>query len=289
MRVLITADLHYNHPKSRGLAEDVIGRMNAAGGDVILVIGDTAVADGDALEKCLSLFALPNAVKLFVAGNHELWTHSDDGYKLYAEHLPKRVKELGWRWLETEPFVTGTSAIVGSLGWYDYSFAQADLGIPRRFYEHKVSPGAASRFEELNHLFADRTDIPPAAMEFFARWNDGRMIKLHRTDEQFLDELLTRLRGQLDSLRHIPDVLVATHHLPLRQLHPPPHSAQWDFAKAYLGSEQIGELLLHYPNVRRVFCGHSHFPIEAQIDHIHAINVGSGYRWKTFHALDLPD
>src|SRR5688572_19708624 len=56
MRLLVTADLHYNHPRSQALAMDLISQMNRAGGDVLLVVGDTAVADGDALEQCLGLF-----------------------------------------------------------------------------------------------------------------------------------------------------------------------------------------------------------------------------------------
>ena len=44
MRLLVTADLHYNHPKSRALADSLIDDMNRAGGDVLLLVGDTAVA-----------------------------------------------------------------------------------------------------------------------------------------------------------------------------------------------------------------------------------------------------
>ena len=62
---------------------------------------------------------------------------------------------------------------------------------------------------------------------------------------------------------------------------------QWDFARAYLGSRWIGELLRTYANVRIVACGHSHFAIEAQVDHIHAINIGSGYRSKTYRVIEL--
>ena len=63
---------------------------------------------------------------------------------------------------------------------------------------------------------------------------------------------------------------------------------QWDFARAYLGSGAIGELLKQFQNVRTLFCGHSHWPMEATIGDIHAINIGSGYRSKTFRVLDLP-
>lgn len=286
MRLLITADLHYNHPKSKPVAEEVIDRMNAAGGDGVLVVGDTAVTEGDALERCLGRFAIPGP-RLFVAGNHELWLRGGDSYALMQEELPRRVRAMGWQWLQDEPYVADGWAIVGSVGWYDYSLAEPSLGIPQRFYEQKVSPGAAGRFREFAHLFDEQADLSEGARAIVARWNDGRFVRLERSDEAYLDELLGQLRRQLQGLRQVPRLVAAIHHLPFRALLPPQHSNQWDFAKAYLGSERIGELLLRYPNVERVYCGHSHLPARARVDHIDAINIGSGYRWKTFEALEL--
>jgi 3',5'-cyclic AMP phosphodiesterase CpdA len=289
MRLLVTADLHFNHPRSRPLAEDLIGQMNRAGGDVLLLVGDTAVADGDVLEQCLSRFEFPGP-KLFVAGNHELWTTGDvDSYQLLQTVLPRRVRALGWHWLQSDPFRAGEIAFVGTVGWYDYSLAPADLGIPRRFYEHKISPGAAERFpEQYGHLFANADDIPPATREVFARWNDAKFVRLGgRSDEQFLTELLDTLRAQLDSLHDAPRVIAAVHHLPFRELLPPPRNAQWDFAKAFLGSPRMGELLQAYSNVTKVYCGHSHYAAEAQVGHIHAVNIGSGYRAKVFKTVEL--
>jgi hypothetical protein len=197
------------------------------------------------------------------------------------------VAGAGWRWLCDEPFVQDDVAIVGSLGWYDYSFAQAELGIPRRFYEAKVSPGTARRLPSLARLFERQDDISPHAMEVIARWNDGRFVRLGRSDEQFLDELLETLRRQLEGLRQVPSVTAVVHHLPFAEHLPPSHSAQWDFAKAYLGSGRIGELLQQFDNVTRLYCGHSHFPAEARPGRIHAINIGSGYRWKTYVAAEV--
>lgn len=286
-RLLVTADLHYNHGRSKPLAEDVIARMNAAGGDVLLVVGDTAAADGDALERCLSLFRFAGP-KLFLAGNHELWTHGPDSLAVFTRDLPRRVRALGWHWLETEPFVvSGDVAVVGSVGWYDYSLARPELGIPRRFYAAKVSPGAAGRLSEHAHLFRDPDDVSPTAREVVARWNDGRFVKLPFDDEAFVEQVCARLADQLASLAHVPRVIAAVHHLPFRELLPPAGGAQWDFAKAYLGSERIGRTLLQFPNVTDVYCGHSHFPAEARVGHVRAVNVGSGYRWKTFHAVDV--
>jgi predicted phosphodiesterase len=286
MRLLITADLHYNHGKGHALADDLIDQMNSAGGDVLLVVGDTATADGPALEQCLSRFKFTGP-KLFVAGNHELWTHGPDSYAEFREVFPKRVRDIGWQWLQTEPFVQDELAIVGSIGWYDYSFAEPNLGIPQRFYAAKVSPGAAEHLGEHKELMSRTDDVPDSARHIIARWNDGKFVKLHRSDEQFMNELLAELKSQLDSLLQIPNVVAAIHHLPFAQLLPPSHRAQWDFAKAYLGSGRIGELLLKYQNVQTVLCGHSHFAAEATIEHVHAINIGSGYRAKKFLSMDI--
>ena len=286
MRLLVTADLHFNHGRSRALAEQVIADMNAAGGDVLLVVGDTAAADGDALEQCLRLFRF-SGPRLFVAGNHELWTARDDSLAIFAEELPDRVRRLGWQWLQTQPFVQGDLAIVGSVGWYDYSFAPQSLGIPRRFYERKVSPGAAERFTEYADLLDRTDDIAPEGRQLLARWNDGKYVKLRRSDDQFLDELLLQLGGHLESVSTCATVVAAVHHLPFHELLPPARGAQWDFARAYLGSDRIGQVLSQFTNVRQVFCGHTHFPAEAQVGAIRAVNIGSGYRWKTFRTIDL--
>ena len=287
MRVLATADLHYNHPKSRRLADEVIERINRAGGDVLLVIGDTAAADGQSLEQCLERFEFAGP-KLFVAGNHELWTHGPDSYTLFQEELPRRVRAAGWHWLEGEPFLAGPNAIIGTIGWYDFSFVRPELGVPLRFYQHKIAPGSAAQHEEYAHLFGP-DDLSPDARQVFARWNDGRFVKLHRGDEQFLGELLRRLERQLAALAGHERIVVGVHHLPFRELLPPPRSAMWDFARAFLGSERIGELLLRFPNVRHVLCGHSHLPQRLRVGHAEVINIGSGYRWKTYEVLDLPE
>src|ERR1051325_8735922 len=99
MRILVTADLHYNHGKSRELADDLINQMNSIPADLLLLVGDTAVSDGDWLEQCLSRFRFQGP-KLFVAGNHELWTSSADSYCIFRERLPQRLARLGWTWLE---------------------------------------------------------------------------------------------------------------------------------------------------------------------------------------------
>jgi hypothetical protein len=145
----------------------------------------------------------------------------------------------------------------------------------------------AGRFAEYADLGVDAPDVSPAAREIVARWNDGRFVKLGRPDEAFLDELLAQMRGQLEALASVPRVLVAVHHLPFAELLPPSRIPQWDFAKAYLGSGRIGELLQAFSNVREVLCGHSHLPGEVRVGHVQATNIGSGYRWKRWVTIEL--
>jgi predicted phosphohydrolase len=287
MRLLVTADLHYNHARSREMAADIIGRMNQVGGDGVLVVGDTATADGEEIEACLSLFTIPGP-RLFLCGNHELWTRGPNSYTLFTDELPRRVRALGWQWLETDPFVARGFAVVGTIGWYDYSFASPRLAIPRRFYEAKISPGAAEYFNRAD-LLAAADDLSPEAAASVARWNDGKFVKLGRSDEAFVDECVARLETNLARVAGSPEVLVATHHIPFRELLPPPRFSAVEFAKAYLGSERLGRAILPHRNVRRVFCGHSHFASRATVGHLDAVNIGSSYRWKTFEAVDLPD
>ena len=193
---------------------------------------------------------------------------------------------VGTGWKATS-WTAGDVAIVGSVGWYDFSFASESLGIPNRFYAAKMSPGAAEYLHDPIGLLASTDDISPHGREVVARWNDGKFVKLHRSDEAFLIERLDVLRQQLERVAAARLVIAAVHHLPFRELLPPPHSAQWDFAKAYLGSDRIGKMLLSFPSVQRAYCGHSHFAREATVGHIAAINIGSGYRSKQFVVVDV--
>src|SRR4051812_48453302 len=106
MRLLLTADLHYNHARSRPLAEELIARINRESFDILVLVGDTAPAESEELAGCLGAFAFTGP-RLFVPGNHELWTRGADSHHLYATALPQRIADLGWRWLPGNPYVVG--------------------------------------------------------------------------------------------------------------------------------------------------------------------------------------
>jgi predicted phosphodiesterase len=286
MRLLVLADLHYDNPRSRGANAALLERVAAESFDVLLVIGDVGNGDEDWLEKGLSAIAF-DGPRLFVPGNHELWTRRGASLPLLNEELPRRVRSLGWRWLPGEPFTEAGLAIVGSLGWYDYRFAAGHLQIPRRFYEAKLSPGAALALHSHPELFERQDDITPAARELVARWNDGKFVHLPMSDERFCDLLLDQLDRDLQRSASATSVVVAIHHLPIAELLPPVRAATWDFGLAYLGSPRFGELIAQRRNVSHVYCGHSHFPAHATLGRTHFVNVGSGYREKRYELLEI--
>lgn len=287
MHLLVTADLHWNHAKSRESAAAIIDDINASEGvDVLLVIGDVGVGDGDSIEECLGRFRFAGP-KLFVPGNHELWTRRK-GVDLLGDELPRRISQIGWHWLPGAPFVRDGVAIVGALGWYDYAFAAESLEISKSFYAAKASPGAILYAGEPAELLAEAKASPPAARELIARWNDGRFVNLGASDEAIVDRECATIGRSLSALAHARSVLVATHTVPFAELLPPHHGGQWDFARAYLGSPRLGETIQRFANVTHVICGHSHFAIEDQIGSIRAINLGSGYRVKRYERIELP-
>jgi hypothetical protein len=105
----------------------------------------------------------------------------------------------------------------------------------------------------------------------------------------FSDECAARLDENLGRVAASPEVVVATHHIPFRELLPPTRYNALEFVKAYMGSERLGEVIGRHPNVRRVFCGHSHFASRATVGGVEAVNLGSSYRSKTFETVELPD
>ena len=200
--------------------------------------------------------------------------------------------------------MAGAVAVVGSVGWYDYSFADPTLGIPPPFYEAKTSPGAVAMTGEPAALVGQVAGLSDAAREVVARWNDGKFVSLGASDPAFLNERIASLERDLAAVASADCVVAAVHHVPLADLlpgganptGPPPEGRRGRgvrFARAYLGSPKLGEAILRVPNVRHLVCGHSHYAAEALVDGtggpVRAVNIGGGYREKRFLSLDLPD
>ena len=291
LRLAVTADLHHDVPRSCGAAEALAREADETEADALLLVGDAAAADGEALERCLSLFD-DKRPRLFVPGNHELWARRrpTDAEDLLGQELPRRVRAAGWHWLPGSPWRSGGAAVVGSLGWYDYAFAEPRLGLPERFYAAKATPAAARRLG----MNLEQADVPPTARDVYARWNDGRFIRGVGDDPAFLRRRLDELRADLEGVREARRVVCAVHCCPLAALLPPappgaipPDKLKFAFARAYLGSPLLGELALGFPNVSHLVCGHTHVPRQLEVGGVRCANVGSTYTEKRLLVLSI--
>ena len=288
MRIIITADLHYNIPASRGPTERVAAEICRCGGDALVLAGDTCGHDLKALRDCLRLFDAFDGVKMLVAGNHELWTTGQDSLHKYEHELPQAAESCGFHYLDNSPLELDGVAFVGSAGWYDYSFRVTELEVPLRFYESKVGPGAARVIPKHAALVERRDDVPESAWSISLRWMDGEHVHLPMDDPSFVKYLCDKLRAHLTQVQSTSHTIVAAlHHVPFRELVYPPLMPGWEFGVAFMGSHALADVLLEFDKVRYVYCGHSHNPGRVTRDHLTCINVGCTYRSKRFEVLDL--
>lgn len=294
MRVLVTADLHYDITRSRTSAAEMARRMAATPADALVLVGDTAGADLDLMRQCLRLFAPFAGRKLLVPGNHCLWCRAGEtSIDRYERLLPEVCAVEGFSVLDHGPVILEQGplrlGLVGSIGWYDYAFAEPGLEIPNAFYQAKVAPGAANYYEEHRHLVdAHREKLTERHMEMGSRWMDGVHVRLGMADEDFARYLAQRLGKQLaDISPQVTQIAAFLHHLPFAELVPTGRPDRFAFAAAFMGSPLLGQQLLACPKVSHVYCGHSHWSGDHQIGHLRVINVGSTYVQKKLEVLEL--
>ncbi len=296
MRIIVTSDLHYNVPRSRGPTRAIAKEICKLGGDALVLAGDSAAADLSVLEDVFELFAGFKGARLAVAGNHELWTvgradslpGGDDSLHRYENAIAETCTRCGMHYLDGEPFRAGDVAIVGNMGWYDYSYRPDRLKVPLRFYEHKIAPGAAAQLAKYHHLLDEADDLPAGAMKITTRWMDGEYVRLPVGDVALTGTMVRKLREHVEAVcGTASEVVVCMHHLPFAEMVIQSRIANWAFGMAFMGSQAFGEVLAAFPKVRHVYCGHSHRSRRRRIGGLVCTSIGSTYGKKRFEVLEV--
>jgi predicted phosphohydrolase len=294
MRIVVTADLHYNVARSKAPTRAIAEEICRLGGDCLLFVGDSASCDLSILEEAFALFDGFKGQRLAVAGNHELWmpigphTIGADSLHRYENELRQACVRSGVHYLDDAPYYLGDVAFVGSVGWYDFSFRPSAMKVPLRFFQHKVAPGAASYFEKHQHLLADDADVPPQALEVTCRWMDGVRVRLPMGDIDFTHRQADKLRRHLtEAQNRSRRIIAAVHHLPFAEMVPHSIIPNWEFASGFMGSELLGEVLLEFPTISHVYCGHSHRARRCRKGTLECASIGSTYREKQYEVLEI--
>jgi len=263
MKIVVTADIHYGVGNNQHIVKNLVKRIIKTDADVLILAGYTFHFQQQLLIDCLHLFDTFKGDKLFVVGNHDLWTNDTDSLVLYEKILPKIVKQCGFHYLDQKPFMKGKVGFVGNVGWYDYSFKDPSLPIPKNYYLDKSWPNVVT-------------------------WNDGSYVHLGMSDVIFVKKLNNKLKRHLISVsRQVNTIICAFHHVPFTELLRTRHTSMDKFLTAFSGSRQTGEIIKSFPKVKYVFCGHTHQKKKSLVDGITAINIGSDYLRKRFEIIEI--
>lgn len=241
VRIVVTSDLHFDSAGQLtppGVVEALTHRISDAKPDAVVLAGDIGHPLAE-FRACLDAFRAIAARGVPVgvlAGNHDVW-HDPGGpgsEELWERALPEAVRAEGMVWLETDDIRLGSTAIAGSLAWYDYSAAAPHLNFDEDHY---------ARIKSSLNNDGDYIDWP---------WSDADFAwKLRRG-------LVSRLR-RLQADASVTEIVVVTH-VPLfeEQMFRKPADLQWELSGAYFGNFTTGREVLAFPKVTRVVSGHTH-------------------------------
>lgn len=248
MRIAFTSDTHYGHevltPSGRVKVTSTAMRaalstLQPESLDAFAMLGD----NGDstpygfmesmfAWESCL---ARERTHKFVIAGNHDLYAMDGlTSHSAFHSRLPELARSANWTWMDTDGSysVMDGVAIVGSVGWYDYSAAR---GIPMGNAWYAARKG--DYIIDKKYLDTDWHDL------FFA-------------NQRFLHVQSALQKAQADA--RVSSIIVLTH-VPLfeEQID---RRREWDESSAYFGNLTLGREVQTYDKVQLVVSGHTHSP-----------------------------
>lgn len=271
MLVAVTADLHFGqrHSDGRDATLALAADLHDNPPDLFLLAGDVGVEDEFA--RCLELFETLPCPKALVPGNHDVWVRSDDdrgdSLALYREHLPRVAADHAFHYLDAAPLLLPGLAVVGSVNWYDYSWAIDRLPDATPDWEERLR---SKRFTRGRH-------------------NDANFIRWDTDDVAFTRDVVGTLADHLRVAEAHADVIVVTHHPPFRALNYPrdePPDLDGLLWEAFSGNAACEALLAASSRVRFAFCGHTHFARDRELGSVKGFNVGGDYHFKRLLRLD---
>ena len=295
LSLAITADLHWGHRRGEDATRQLVAFLHERPPDVLVLAGD--IGTGPLFGECLALFSDLPCRKALVPGNHDLWVPPDDAsvdsLQMYQRELPGMAARAGFHFLDSGAllFPEAGVTLVGSINWYDYSWAQAGLRERYPEEEHRLQ---SKRFPRGTH-------------------NDANYVRWKLDDPGFTARVVAALERQVDeALGTVQRAIVVTHHPPfyglgfarppspyplppapggegrLRGAAPPVEleSFLWD---AFCGNQAMENVLARRADrIAFAFCGHTHRQRENTLGAIRGYNIGGDYHYKRLLRIDWP-
>ncbi|MCY0862433.1 MAG: metallophosphoesterase [Metallosphaera prunae] len=249
MKILFASDVHYpNSDRTNKLFSSLKQEP-----DLLVLAGDVFThGSHEDLRKFLrKLRKVYEGPLVAVPGNHEHWLTKRESRDFTSQtkvnKLAEIYRELGGTLLQVDgPYpITHDLSLVGTTGWYDYSFAR-DLNFSDRDFEN-CNPHSCSR-EEI------ATCEKRGFCDCRTWFNDCVYVNLGISNEDYLQQNVKILEDQLRKVRR---AIVVLHHVPRKELVVTTGDRYTDFFLAFDGSERLDEVVRRY-EVEYVIYGHLH-------------------------------
>lgn len=250
MLIASVSDLHTDFPENRDAVVKLATEIHRGGAHIVVVAGDISHRK-DRIDRALRAFSEVADIVAYVPGNHDLWFNVLNAPKRtdlntwhrYRTELLEVSEAAGAHYLPAAPLCVNGVAIVGSCGWYDYSFSTPAL-------LKAVDPETLAK-KKWGGL----------------RWSDARFIAFRNvkgdlmSDAEVTEQMALELRAHLErtdqdpSVRH---VIAVTHHQPYYETVNRTGHMAWEFFNAYMGSTRLGAAIDDAKKVRVAVYGHTH-------------------------------
>ncbi|MGG0669317.1 metallophosphoesterase [Sporosarcina koreensis] len=233
MRIGVISDLHIDNRKNpERLYASYLEHLSKLAEqhllDCLAIAGDISNDSQLTLQFITDLEDhLPCPVR-FVAGNHDLWTISEEekNTQQIAGQLQADLHSL-----QNRPYILNDEwAMIGHSGWYDYSFGH-------HFTTHE-------QFKQKQ--YNGRT------------WKDHLYIDWKMTDDEVVEQSLIQLQSDLERIGN-RQVILCLHMVATDAfIVPTPHPV-FDYFNAFLGSKRYAEWIESHPSIRYIINGHVHY------------------------------
>ena len=279
MKIAYTSDVHADITLNNGrLIPYLVKRVQEITPDVFVIAGDISnTLEG--LDGTLKLFSELSCLKVMVPGNHDVWIESNnslkkgkDSFYKYRQAIPQVCVQNGFVYPITEPCVIGNIAIVGNIGWYDYSLADLRLASTYNFMDYVKGTFEEGSWNDTKYaVWLKNPDS--------ANWKERlKTFSNNSLFEMLFNELKNSVNKVPDEIRKLVIVL---HTAPFKEcIIPKDEPSPFD---AYEGSVQIGELIKTISKDREIsiICGHRHKKLFLDMGNIKLYRSPVGYLDKS--------
>lgn len=235
MKIAVISDIHIDEQEDELAFEDrFVHCVNSLNVDCLLIAGDISEYYLRTLAFIRRLRERVSAQVFFCAGNHDLWSKYEPNLKAQEilDYMGEEKGDPGFL-QNSAVALTDKTVLIGSCGWYDYSFAQDGM----------------FSYDELKRR------------EYKGRWWRDSLYAKHGMDDVDVNRLWNQELQALVDKHQDKDIIFMTHMLNHPGFLVGEFSKQYEIFKyfnAFLGSEGLYDISKN-PSIKYAISGHVHY------------------------------